>query len=300
MNDMTDPAAISAPPDTPRLDWPAELRGLATMLLLVLVFQSFIAKPFYIPSASMVPNLWVGDRLVVGKYPYGWNWTSLSFRILPRGGWRIAPGIFASGPDYGDIVIVVPRGHPDEDYIKRVVARPGDRIAVVGGQIVLNGRPVPQAVEPPVDIPLDAMRSAEDPAPCTGYGYDGMLIRKPSGREVCELPALRETMPNGASYTIADYTDEEHDHMPEITVPPGQVFLMGDNRDASADSRVPVGENGLGGPVPISDIGGRAEFLTFSLDDTASWNPLSWLRALRQHRGWTTLRPPLDHAAGQH
>ena len=158
----------------PPFDWLAELRGLVLMLLAVLAFHSFAAKPFYIPSASMAPNLWVGDRLVVSKYPYGWNWASASFHVLPRGGWRIWPGT----PEYGDVVIVVPRGQRD-DYIKRVVALPGDRIAVVGGQIVLNGRKVRQAMEPPVELPLDALRSPEDPEPCTGWGFEGMLVRKP-------------------------------------------------------------------------------------------------------------------------
>ena len=77
----------------------------------------------------------------------------------------------------------------------------------------------------------------------------------------------------------------------EVTVPEGHVFLMGDNRDHSADSRVPIESEGLGGPVPLSDIGGRAEFTTFSLDGSQSWNPLSWWGALREGRSWTSLRP---------
>jgi signal peptidase I len=145
----------------------AEIRGLIGMFAAVLVFHSLIAKPFYIPSASMLPGLWVGDHLVVSKYPYGWNWASPSFHILPRGSWRILPRT----PDYGDVVIIVPRGRPDEDYIKRV-ALPGDRIALRNGQIILNGRPVPQAVEPPAEIPLDAIRSDEDPS-LRGLGLCG-------------------------------------------------------------------------------------------------------------------------------
>jgi signal peptidase I len=163
---VKDDFVMSAPSDTKPsdvtkqpIDWWAEVRGLGGMLLAVLAFHSFIAKPFYIPSASMLPGLWVGDHLVVSKYPYGWNWASPSFHILPRGDWRIWRGT----PDYGDIVIVVPRGHPGDDYIKRVVARPGDRIALRHGQIILNGHPVPQAVEPPAEIPLDAIRGDEDP-----------------------------------------------------------------------------------------------------------------------------------------
>jgi len=123
----------SSPPEatSESTNWLAELRGLALMLLAVLAFHSFVAKPFFIPSISMMPNLLVGDRLVVSKYPYGWNWSSLSFHLLPRGTWRIA----GSTPEYGDIVIVVPRNRR-EDLIKRVVALPGDRIAVVPGHPV--------------------------------------------------------------------------------------------------------------------------------------------------------------------
>ena len=158
-----DPAASSEAvsqlrPATEKLDWVVELRGLALMLLAVLAFHSLVAKPFYIPSPSMVPTLWTGDRLVVSKYPYGWSWVSASFHLLPRGRVRVWPGT----PEYGDIVIVAPR-NSKEDYIKRVVALPGDRIAVVDGQIVLNGKPVPQDIEPPTEVPLSALASPEEP-----------------------------------------------------------------------------------------------------------------------------------------
>jgi signal peptidase I len=105
---------------------------------------------------------------------------------------------------------------------------------------------------------------------------------------------MRETLPNGASYLIIDHVDQPLDHMAEIRVPPGHVFLMGDDRDHSADSRAPTEENGLGGPVPLSNIGGRAEFITFSLDGSERFNPLTWWGALRKGRAWTTLRPRID------
>jgi signal peptidase I len=241
-----------------KVDWIGEIKGLALMLLAVLAFHSFLAKPFYIPSISMMPNLLVGDRLVVSKYPYGWNWSSVSFHLAPRGDWRVLGGT----PEYGDIVIVVPKNR-EEDLIKRVVGLPGDRIAVVNGQIVLNGRPVPQAVEPPLELAVD------DNQPCDAGTFPGMYGRNSSGKESCQLPMLRETLPNG------------------------------DNRDHSADGRAALEDNGLGGPVPLSDIGGRAEFITFSLNGSESWNPLTWWHALRSGRAWNSLRPRIDQPASK-
>ena len=258
------------------------------MLLAVLAFHSFIAKPFYIPSISMMPNLLVGDRLVVSKFPFGWNWASASFHVLPRGKWRVLPGT----PKRGDIVIVVPRNRTD-DLIKRVIAVAGDRIAVVRGQIILNGQPVPQMAE--TDVQLDA-----DPKLMCGergiksWCYDDFGIEPrmlPSGRKVIDLPTYREVLPGGATYLIIkDNPADPFDNVPELRVPEGHVFLMGDNRDHSADSRVPIMSDGLGGPVPLSDVGGRAEFVTFSLDGSQQWNPLTWWSALRSGRSWTSLR----------
>lgn len=280
-----------------KINWWHEMRGLTLMLLGVLAFHSFVAKPFYIPSISMMPNLLVGDRLVVSKYPYGWNWTSLSFHLLPRSTWRL----FGHTPQYGDIVIVVP-GNRKEDLIKRVVALPGDRIAVIDGRIRLNGKFIKREDEPPTQIPADDSLQCEGQLP--GHCYDGFDLyrtRLPSGRDVYELPTYRETLPNGATYDVIDYMDQPLDHMPEITVPKGHVFLMGDDRDRSADSRAPFETDfmgnpsgGLNGPVPLSNIGGRAEFITFSLNGTQTWNPLTWWAALRDGRAFKSLRPSID------
>ncbi|HEX4847136.1 MAG TPA: S26 family signal peptidase, partial [Novosphingobium sp.] len=167
-------------------------------------------------------------------------------------------------------------------------------IAVVNGQIVLNGKPVPQDVEPPLQLSADPKLTCSDRKQTYHCYNDFMGYRTllPSGREVLELPTLRETMPNGATYLIIkDRSDYLVDNYPETKVPEGHVFLMGDNRNHSADSRVSILADGLGGPVPLSDVGGRAEFVTFSLDGSQTWNPLTWWKALRSGRSWRSLRP---------
>lgn len=270
-----------------KIDWLAEIRGLALMLLAVLAFHSLVAKPFYIPSTSMMPTLWVGDRLVVSKYPYGWSWASVSFHLLPRSSWRIWPAT----PEYGDIVIPV---HPtrDEDYIKRVVALPGDTIEVRNGQIILNGRPIKREVVPPVRLPFEPHLMCRG-RPCL-EAFEAYREIGPDGKVYFAPPTWRETLPNGATYLTIDYRDQPLDNFGPYTVPKDSVFVMGDNRDESADSRASILESGLGGAVPLANIGGRAEFITFSLDGSATWNPLTWLPSLRTDRAWRTLRPPLD------
>ncbi|MCL9983790.1 MAG: signal peptidase I [Erythrobacter sp.] len=289
-NESPQVTETSAPETPQKVDWLAEIRGLAIMLLAVLAFHSLVAKPFYIPSTSMMPSLWVGDRLVVSKYPYGWSWASASFHLLPRGDWRV----MGATPEYGDIVIPV---HPmrDEDYIKRVVALPGDTIEVSGGQIILNGAPIKREVVPAVRLPFEPDLLCRD-APCL-EAFEDFRETGPDGKEYFAPPTWRETLPNGATYLTIDYRDQRLDNYGPYTVPADHVFVMGDNRDESADSRAEAIESGLGGGVPLANIGGRAEFITFSLDGSTTWNPASWFSSLRGDRAWTTLRPPLAEGA---
>ena len=260
-----------------------EIKGLLWVLLAVLAFHSFIAKPFYIPSESMMPGLLTGDRLVVTKYPYGWSWVSPSFHVLPP----IDGRLFGKLPERGDIVIVTPPG-TRTDYIKRVVGLPGDMLQMIDGTLVINGKAVKREFLPPAMVPVDANSpcgSDRDPAL-----YDSR-VRGKDGKLYCRVPVVRETLPNGRSYETVELGRSAEDNFGPIRVPAGHLWLMGDNRDDSADSRVPEWQGGLGGPVPWENIGGRAEFITFSLDgSTVWWNPLTWIEALRHGRAGRSLR----------
>jgi signal peptidase I len=272
-------AAVAKPAGT---DWWGELKAIFWLILAVLAVHSFIAKPFYIPSESMMPVLLKGDRLVVSKYPYGWSWVSPSFHVVPPMEGRL----FGRLPERGDIVILTPPGETS-DYIKRVIGLPGDTIELVAGTLYLNGRAVPRERRPPALVPVD------DNVPCEGDGIHDYRVSGRDGLTYCRLPVFRETLPNGVSYDTIDMGPTPVDDYARITIPADHVFLMGDNRDKSADSRVDAGaDQGLGGPVPWENIGGRAEFITFSLDGSSAYlNPISWFTALRGGRAGASLRP---------
>jgi signal peptidase I len=281
-----------------------EIKGLAWVLLAVLAFHSFIAKPFYIPSESMMPNLLTGDRLVVTKYPYGWSYVSPTIpnplaiiRNVLLGAsepWSITlpfskGRVMGSLPERGDVVIVTPPGG-NQDYIKRVIGLPGDTIELKDGLLILNGKPVRTALRPAAMIPVDAN------APCGPNQFWDRQVETGQGL-YCRLPIVRETLPNGVSYDTVDDGRSQGDDYGPIKIPAGHLFLMGDNRDHSADSRFTLQDQGLGGPVPWENIGGRAEFITFSLDGTTGLNPMSWFPAFREGRAGSSLRPGTDDGA---
>jgi signal peptidase I len=276
-----------------------EVKGMAVVIAAVLGFHSFIAKPFYIPSESMMPVLLKGDRLVVTKYAYGWSFVSptipnplaiLRSVVLRRGPepWGITlpfmeGRLFGRMPARGDVVIVTPPG-ANEDYIKRVIGLPGDTIEVRGGRLVIGGKLVRYERRPPAMVAIDAN------APC-GMEFAGFQVASSDGTGYCRLPIVRETLPDGVTYDTIDLGNSPGDDFGPIAVPAGHVFLMGDNRDRSADSRFSLAEQGLGGPVPWENIGGRAEFITFSLDgSTRLLAPATWFTAFRGGRAGNSLR----------
>jgi signal peptidase I len=260
-----------------------EIKGLLWVLLAVLAFHSFIAKPFYIPSESMMPGLLTGDRLVVSKYPYGWSWVSPSFHVIPPMKGRL----FGRLPKRGDIVIVTPPGERS-DYIKRVIGLPGDTLRMVEGQLYINGVAVKRVTEAPDMVPIDINSPCGSPTDPALYDF---RVQGPDGKMYCRVPVVRETLPNGRTYETVELGHSPEDNFGPVTIPADHVWLMGDNRDDSADSRIPTWNGGLGGPVPWENIGGRAEFITFSLNgDTVWWNPLTWIKALRHGRAGRSLR----------
>ncbi len=288
----------------PGTDWWAEVKSIFWLVLIVLGFHSFVAKPFYIPSESMLPGLRIGDRLVVSKFAYGWSFVSPTipnpvaiFKSLvlrePEESWSVGlpfvhGRLFGSLPTRGDVVIVTPPGTRN-DYIKRVIGLPGDTLAVRGGTVILNGAPIQRGPLHYVDLPVDTN------SPCSESDYFGAKRPAPNGGFVCHLPIVTETLPNGRHYDTVDLEpDSPGDNYGPVRIPANHVFLMGDNRDRSADSRFALSQLGLGGPVPYENLGGRAEFLTFSLDGDATLNPLTWWGSLRSGRAGLSLHPASD------
>ncbi len=287
-------AEQGAAPDSPTPDkkpaepinWWHEIRSLLLLILMVLGIHSFLAKPFYIPSISMMPTMLVGDQLVVSKYAYGWSYASPSFDVLPFMKGRI----WGSFPERGDVVII---DHPvtGEEYIKRVIGLPEDTLSIVDGALTINGVAVKREQQPDLELLADPNSRCED--------FKGRMSQNASGAEICALPLIRETLPNGVRYNVIDDGASGLDNIldpatgaAEIRIPAGRVFLMGDNRDHSADSRASFDQKGLGGAVRIENIGGRAEIITFSMDGNTVWyNPISWFSSMRDGRSGTSLRP---------
>jgi len=260
-------------------NWAQEAWQLFLLVLGVLAIHSFVAKPFYIPSGSMLPTLLVGDRLIVSKYPYGYSYLSPSLNILPQMPGRLAGSL----PKHGDIAVIKSPGD-QADWIKRVIGLPGDTVQMKDGQLWLNGKPVPK-----VKV-ADTEMLVTPNSDCTTMIDSQYRTTNAAGEAVCRFPTYRETLPGGPSYLTLDMATLPQDNTEPVIVPEGHVFLMGDNRDNSQDSRFAPEIGGLG-LLPVENLVGRAEFTTCSLDGTESLrNPLSWPGALRDSRWFISLR----------
>ncbi len=243
---------------------------LAKVLAVVLVFRIAVFSPFSIPTESMVPLLWKGDYLIAQKWSYGYSRYSVPFN-LPL----IPTRVLASEPERGDVVIFK---HPidESDYIKRVIGLPGDTIALEDGIVILNGERLAREKLSDFVMPL---------SPNTECAWGGTKSSDPEGNRFCSYPRYRETLPGGTSYDILDVGTTTADTYGPKIIPEGHLFLMGDNRDRSSDSRFEARAGEGVGIVSQDLLVGEASFIIWSTDGSASWvNPVSWFTAARWNR----------------
>ncbi len=235
------------------------LRTVLMAVLLALFIRTFFYEPFNIPSGSMKPTLEVGDYLFVSKPAYGYSRYSFPFGFAP-----IEGRMMGKVPVRGDTIVFKLPTNPSIDYIKRVVGLPGDKIQVVGGRLYINRKIVPRE---PVGL---------------------RKVEKVDNYEVVMMEYI-ETLPGGVMHRIYEESDNESlDNTVEYTVPEGRLFLMGDNRDNSQDSRV----QSMVGYVPFENIVGRADVIFFSTNGSASiFEPWKWPWTIRYNRLFDKIEP---------
>ena len=230
-------------------------------LLIALVLRVLFFQPFTIPSASMEPNLYEGDYIIVSKWDYGYSKHSIPFSPSLFTG-----RLFNTTPKRGDIVVFkLPRDNKT-DFIKRVIGLPGDTIQVINDQLMINGKAVPNQMVGKLKVAL---------------GPDNTV----------EAADQIETLPNGVQHRMQDISPySTYDNTAVYTVPAGYYFMMGDNRDNSLDSRVAPEDGGVGF-VPAENLVGKAEIVLFSWHPGASlWKPWTWFTKVRPSRFFHSLK----------
>lgn len=273
MNETTTaPAAEPAKAEKPAKkedSFPVFLLKLAAV---VLIFRSFIFAPFYIPSESMLPRLINGDYLLLAKWPYGYSSRSLPLGVplLPE------KRVLAAMPQRGDVVVFKNPPLGKDDWIKRVIGLPGDRVQMKNGQVWLNGQPIPKQEIAPFEVAVSPNTTCLSPT---------FEAKNAEGVDVCRYPRFKETLPGGRSYDVLDLFTKPSDDTDVYVVPESHLFLMGDNRDNSEDSRFPAEVGGGIGFVPIDNVIGRATVMMWSTDGSAEWlKPWTWFTAARWSR----------------
>ncbi len=227
--------------------WNDTVQTVFYALLIAIGVRIVAFEPFNIPSGSMMPTLLVGDYLFVSKYTYGYSRFSFPFGFPPFGG-----RIWESPVERGDVAVFRKPPENEQDYIKRIIGVPGDRIQVLEGVLHINGEAVKR--ERIEDFAADA------------YGR--------------AFTQYIETLPNGRTHRILEARGDggDLDNTKEFVVPDGHYFGMGDNRDNSQDSRAI-------GFIPAENLVGRAEILFFSTDGSARiWQFWKWPFATRYSR----------------
>src|SRR5690242_9158473 len=234
------------------LNW---IKEPAISIGMVLIATTALARPYYIPSGSMEPTLQIGDDVLTAKYSYGYSRYSLPFAVGPSSKHRIWEKL----PSRGDIVVFVPPSEPNMNLIKRVIGLPGDRIQMINGRLWINGKKLP--IQP-----------------------DGTAQMQNADGSYMAVPKFIETLPNGVKHFVLKWRDNGPlDNTPVYIVPKGQLFMMGDNRDNSLDSRVPVDEGGIG-YIPVENLVGRSEVILGSVDYLNASGVWAWPAELRVAR----------------
>lgn len=225
-----------------------------------------VAQPFYVPSGSMQPTLGIGDFLIATKFSYGYSRYSLPFSSGPTP----TQQLFASLPQPGDVVVFRKPGDESLTLVKRVIGQPGDRVQMKAGRLWINGKEL--ALSP------DGIGKAED----------GPTEEAPG--KYLDAYRFIETLPNGRRHAIYKKGwSGFFDDTPEIVVPPGHLFVMGDNRDDSADSRVPPEHHGVG-LLPAANVMGRARLVIASVDFVNARGIWEWPLNLRKERTLKTVQ----------
>jgi signal peptidase I len=243
------------------------LRFLLKLALAVWLLRSLVVAPFFIPSESMLPRLLIGDFLFVTKWNYGYSRWSFPWGVPP------IPGkLLGSVPERGDVVVFRAPVVLDHDVIKRVIGLPGDTVQMRRGQLVLNGRAVPKDRVGDFTVPITP-----------NYTCAVEFQAEVAGERLCRYRRYRETVGNRSWLVLDQREIPAADDTGVYTVPAGHVFVMGDNRDNSGDSRFEPPQ-GMG-MVPLENIEGRAAITFFSTDGSAEWlKPWTWVSAARFER----------------
>ena len=226
------------------------IKTVVYALLIAGVFRTLFFQPFWIPSESMKSTLLIGDFLFVNKMAYGYSKYSSPFAMCP-----ITGRVFGSDPVRGDVVVF---RHPvnGSDFIKRLTGLPGDKIQVRDGLLYINGAVAPQEPDgmfEEVNEPQGSMRNR--PRCENGAVGEG---------GICQKSRFIETLPEGRKHNVLNIDANGFgDNTDVFTVPEGEYFFMGDNRDNSQDSRYSQAAGGVGF-VPFEYLIGRADRIMFS------------------------------------
>ncbi len=236
------------------------LREPALVIGVVLASTTAIAQPFYVPTGSMEPTIAIGDEIFAAKYAYGYDKYS-----IPLGNASFRGRYFANTPERGDVVVFHPVSDSEHAWVKRVIGLPGDKIQMIAGRLYINDQELP--------LKRDGTGKVE-------FGDGSYRV----------VPRFIETLPNGKTHPIFKWLEDGPlDNTQAVVVPAGDVFMMGDDRDNSFDSRVPASAGGIGF-VPLDNLVGKAEFVAGSVDFLNASSMLAWPAEFRLARLFKAVR----------